>query len=165
MSAAVRPTSRLVGLTNEVVRFAPLMATVDCETKFVPVMVTVVCVEPARMEVGESEVTEGVGLETTLIVNTIGGCEAEGEVPPPGVGVVTEMSTVPGFSISDDGIFWSSSLMVMKVGGGNGMGPAEVIQVTCVCCTRLLPRILRMNCGEFAFTLVGETELSWAEDS
>ena len=58
-SAAERLTFRLVGFTNVVVRFAPLIATVDCETKLVPVMVTVVVAAPARTEVGESEVKIG----------------------------------------------------------------------------------------------------------
>ena len=95
-----------------------------------------------------------------MIVNTISGCVDEGDVPPPGVGVVTEMSAVPGFSISEDGMIASSSPVLMKNTVGSGIVPAEVVQFTVVCCTKFFPSTFRVNCGLFASMFVGLSEMS-----
>jgi hypothetical protein len=114
----------------------------------------------AITDVGEIEVICGVGLVIGLIVNTMGGCVDDGEVPPPGVGVLTEMSAVPGFSISDAGIVAFSWFVLTNCTKGIVTLPEEVVHVTDVCWTKLLPWTSSMNCGWFAEMLVGLIDFS-----
>lgn len=81
---------------NWVVRFVPLMATVDDETNPVPLIIKVRAGPLANVATvceGEREVIVGVGLVVGLIVRVSGGLE----VPPPGCWVKTTMLTEPGF--------------------------------------------------------------------
>jgi len=85
-------TSRAVELSNEVGWTVPLIITFDNETKFVPVRSSVNAPPLARTVVGESDEICGTGLVVGLIVKM-----RAVEVPPPGLGVVIEMLTIPGF--------------------------------------------------------------------
>lgn len=62
----------------------PLTVTVDCETKFLPVTVSVKLAPPANAPAGEREVISGTELAFGLIVKG-----SASVVPPPGCGVDT----------------------------------------------------------------------------
>ena len=91
-SEAGMPAISVVGFTKPVDRLLPFTVTIDCETKFIPVTVSVNEALPVVTPDGESEVICGTGLGPGLIVN----CSIS-VVPPPGEGVETETVAVPAF--------------------------------------------------------------------
>jgi hypothetical protein len=62
------------------------------ERKFVPVTVMVVSVEPARMLLGATLVTEGDSAATVMLTAA--------DVPPPGAALLTVTASVPGSAMS-----------------------------------------------------------------
>jgi hypothetical protein len=92
MSAAEIAACRLVLEAKAVVRGAPFQWTVDLDTKFEPVTVSVKAGMPAIMVLGLSNVSAGTGL---LIVKVRGL-----DVPPPGAGVETVTDAVPPIAMS-----------------------------------------------------------------
>jgi len=73
----------------------PLTVTVDCETKFLPVTVSVKPALPVNAPAGEREVICGTELALGLIVKGSGSV-----TPPPGCGVDTWTCATPPFWIS-----------------------------------------------------------------
>src|ERR1700753_969709 len=98
-SAAAIEAVRCVALTKVVVFAAPPNFTVEWAMKFVPLTVSVNAAEPAAMVDGESVVIVGTGLFAAVMVKV-----TELDVPPPGVGFVTETGGGPAVAKSDDAI-------------------------------------------------------------
>ena len=76
-----------IALTNVAACADPLYVTVEVDTKFVPLIVSVCADEPALVEEGDRLVIVGVGLFTVKFEGA--------ELPPPGIGLVTMTGKVP----------------------------------------------------------------------
>jgi hypothetical protein len=96
-------------LTKVVGRSAPFQRTTDVEMKLLPFTVSVKAAPPAIADVGLMLVMLGTGF-AAVIVNV-----TELEVPPPGDGLKTVMSAVPGSLIRLAGIVAVSMLVPPKV--------------------------------------------------
>ena len=79
-----------VPLLNVVALGDPLKFTVEVEIKFVPFTINENVAPPAVVALGVSDVIVGAGLFATEILKLM-----EFDVPPPGVGLVTETAGVP----------------------------------------------------------------------
>jgi hypothetical protein len=99
-----------------VVRPVPFHCTVDPETKFVPVTVSVKAAPPAVALEGESEAAVGMGL-LMVKVRAL-------DVPPPGEGLTAVTEGVPAVAIS----------------------LAEIAAVNCVALTKVVVRALPFHC-------------------
>src|SRR6266567_1472271 len=95
ISAAPIDAWSCVALTYVVVRLNPLHFTTEPLTNPIPFTVRVKAPLPAVAEAGDSEVIDGVGLPEALMVKS-----ALPEVPPPGVGLNTDIWIVPAVAIS-----------------------------------------------------------------
>jgi hypothetical protein len=93
--------------TNVVAREVPPQRTVEVETKFVPVTVTVNWGPPAVAQAGLIAVVVGTGL---LMVNV-----TAFDVPPPGAGFTTVMDPVPGLAMRAAGTVAVSCVEEPKV--------------------------------------------------
>src|ERR1700683_4963707 len=71
--------SKVVVLTKNVCRGVFPIETTDCETKFVPIKLSVTAPLPAVIDEGETDEICGVGLTVGLIVNV-----SASVIPPPG---------------------------------------------------------------------------------
>jgi hypothetical protein len=78
-----------------VVSETPFQFTTLFDSKFVPVTVTTAFAEPTRIDFGLTDVKVGTGLVTVNVT--------EADVPPPGVGVCTEILNAPAASRSPSG--------------------------------------------------------------
>lgn len=94
---AVATSAGLIVVLSEVgvplaARIVPFTDTSDCETKFVPLIVSVNALLPAVTPEGDSDVIFGSGLDAPVIVNVAGWL-----LPPPGWGVWTVINAEPAF--------------------------------------------------------------------
>lgn len=87
-------------LAKAVGRVELLTVPTEVATKFLPVTSRLNPIEPAKTPEGESEVIDGIGLDTGLIMKVSGGWL----VPPPGVGVKIVMEAVPGIWTNSAGM-------------------------------------------------------------
>jgi hypothetical protein len=92
MSVVVIAACKLVLETKVVARALPFHTTVEDETKFVPVTVSVNAALPTNAEFGLKDAAVGMGL---LIVNI-----TAPELPPPGAGLTTVTIAVPAVAMS-----------------------------------------------------------------
>lgn len=95
ISAAVIVAVTCVPLVNVVVLGDPLRLTTEVEIRFVPFTVSENVGPPAVVAAGTNELIVGAGLLAAEILKLM-----EFDVPPPGVGLVTETAGVPTVAAS-----------------------------------------------------------------
>ena len=134
-----------VSLTNAVVRETPLIFTVEPLTKFVPFTTSVNPGEPATTLDGTSDETVGAGSSTLK--------DSVFDVPPPGVGLVTDTSTGPTIVIPDDGMAAVNCEALTKI-----VGSATPPKFTVEAETKLLPFTVSVNDPLPETALTGEME-------
>jgi hypothetical protein len=136
-----------VGLTYVVCSPFLFHFTVEVETKFVPVTVSVNAGPPAAALEGESEVAPGSGL------SIVKGSPLD--VPPPGVGFITVTAAIPAVAMSLAGTEAVNSVSLTYV----------VVSPVPFHCTvelemKFVPVTVRVNAAPPAVALEGESEVT-----
>src|SRR2546425_1184541 len=134
-----------VALTRAVVRELPFQRTTELATKLEPVTVSVNAAPPTAALVGESERRAGTGLVTLKL--------SAPERPPPGAGLKTVTSVVPGNAMSAAEIVAVSRESLTKT-----VVRPEPPQRTTEFTTKLFPVTVRVDCAPPAVALVGLRE-------
>jgi hypothetical protein len=134
-SASVRASVSWVLLTKLGVRLEPLKLTDEVLTKAVPLIVRVCAPEPAKTEVGEREVIVGTRFPTVKFTTF--------DVPPPGVGFVTETGNTPTVATSVLVRASVSWVLLTKVGVR-----LEPLKLTDEVLTKPVPLMVRVGAPE-----------------
>jgi hypothetical protein len=144
-----------VPFTSEVLRLLLFTVTTDVELNPVPVTKRSTWPEPAIAVLGESDVIVGVWLLLEFTVKF-----TVPEVPPPGDGVNTDMTIVPGSWMSVGMTIVLSSVSLRKmVFPDRGM----LLNSTTDCGANPLPVSVITNPGLPATALVGETDFKFGD--
>src|SRR6266850_1973300 len=131
--------------TNVVGRFEPFHRTIDPGMKLLPFTVSVNAGPPAVADVGLRLVVVGTGLVAAVIVNV---CAFD--VPPPGAGLNTVTSAVPGLAMS------VSEIEALTCDDEtNAVGRLELFHRTIDPGMKLLPFTVSVNAGPPALADVG----------
>jgi len=147
ISAAVIVAVTCVPLLNDVALGDPLKFTVDVEIKFVPFTANENVGPPAVVAFGTSDVIVGSGLFAAEILKLM-----EFDVPPPGVGFVTETGGVPAAATSAAEI-----AAVNWVALPNVVVRALPLKFTVAPLTKFAPVTVNVNAPEPAVVPVGES--------
>ena len=143
-SAAVICVVSWLELTKVVVRFVPLYFMTEPLKKLLPLTVRVKPAPPTSAVLGASVVIAGSGLVTTIL--------SEEEVPPPGVGVKTDTTNVPG-ACRSAAVIWIVNWLLLT----NVVVRGEPLTRTTDSLTKLLPLTVTVTSDPPLLKASGET--------